>query len=360
MNLLVLILTSWLAQADQAHGAISPYAFGDVPARFHSLELSTGARALGDLCLSRESMPDGTVCNPAFLPYYPESSLMARVYVGNGYEAVSTADQFLNQKITREFLTDFFQKNNATGLEVNAGLFFTTRYFSATFSPYRVQYFSEGHNPNFPVMAVHAANERSISLAGGYPLTALNPKLKDFTVGGKLRILERTFVHGSFSLFQAQADDAKNFLPVQDQNAVLLDTFAGWVAPKSRWPMRASVSIKNIGAAWPASDLYPEYTDLELGYGVEPPVPLGKLSLGLDLVDLFRAEDFGSRFRFGTSYRIGVLELMTGINSYAWSAGLQFSFQVVKAGIVYELVQGDLKGGRSPEDKVATEIALHI
>src|SRR5262249_9685388 len=73
------------------------FAFGDVPSRFQSLELTAGSRALGELCWSRLEMPDGTICNPAFLPEKQESTLIGRVFLGNGYTAVSTADQFVFQ-----------------------------------------------------------------------------------------------------------------------------------------------------------------------------------------------------------------------------------------------------------------------
>jgi hypothetical protein len=357
------LLAAWLLSTPAtALAATSQYAFNDVPSRFYTLELTTGARALGELCLSREIMPDGTVCNPAFLPYVKESSLMARFYLGNGYTALSTANHFVNQPLTREFLQSYFTENQTTSLEAHAGLVFTTRYFSAAFSPYRVQYLSEGHNPNFPVMGVHAANERSIVFSGGYALEEWKPELKGWSVGGKLKILERTFVHGSFSFFQAASEDPKDFLPVQNQTAILLDTFVAWKPRKAPWPMRATLSVKNLGAIWPKSPLYPEYTDLGAGFGVDPPLGFGTLRLGLDIVDLFYAPDFPSRLRFGAGYQVGVLELMAGASGNALSAGMQFSFQIVKAGIVYELIRTDLDrgGGRGSEDQIATEIALHI
>src|SRR5689334_4355477 len=88
-------------------------AFESVPRRFRTSELTLGARGLGEICLSRDFMPDGTVCNPAFLGEAPGSHLLARIFIGNGYAALNTANTFINKTLTREDMQALFQNDEA-------------------------------------------------------------------------------------------------------------------------------------------------------------------------------------------------------------------------------------------------------
>lgn len=141
--------------AGGAEAASSYFTF--VPARFRTLELTASARGLGEICYSRDEYPDGTVCNPAYLPDVKEGTLLVRGYLGNGYSALTTADSFINKPLTKETMKGLFSGANVVAVEGHIGVNFTTTNLSAEFSPYRVQYVSELHNPNFPQIDLHAA-----------------------------------------------------------------------------------------------------------------------------------------------------------------------------------------------------------
>ena len=330
-----------------------------MPSRFHTLELTVASRALGEICFSRDTMPDGTVCNAAFLPEQRDSVLLGRAFIGNGYTALSTADQFIYQPISKEFLQTLFQNQNVTSVEAHIGLTFSSKHFSAGFSPYRVQYVSEIHNPNLPVIAIHASVERSFTLAGGIPLEMLDRSLGGFSFGTRARLLQRKYVHGSFSMFQAISDDPRALLPTKSQTAVLLDPTLGWTSPKTLWKPRASLGLSNLGKTWPDDALFPISTDLTAGLGVEPPVKFGRFRVGLDLVNLLYAPDLLSRTRLGTSYQFGVVEIMAGMNAHSLSGGLEMGLQIIQVGIVYEFIRDDF-GGTSPESRISTEIAIRL
>ncbi len=356
LGLILLLLSS---RMPAALAVPSDLAFTQVPAHFNSLELTTGSRGLGETCFSRLTMPDGSVCNPAYLPEYDDSIVLARVYFGNGYEALSTANSLLDKPISKEFLEDLFKNNNVSSVEAQLGLVFTTRYFQAAFSPYRVQYTSEVHNPNLPVVALHAANERNITLNGGAPLKLVDSSLEDFTLGTRVRFIERVFVHGSFSSFDLATQTTQQLLPVHRQKALYFDPQLGWVPKGAPWKLRGSIGLKNLGKATPPDPLYPEYVDVQGGLGVEPPVGFGDLKIGIDVVDLCHAEELEDRFRFGASYKLGILEPMVGLNSDAATAGLQFSLQIFQAGIVYEFATSD-DAGTPAKNRLATEVSIKI
>src|SRR4051812_2724214 len=70
-------------------------AFLQIPSRFMSNDLSLSSRGLGEICYSRDLMPDGTACNPAFSDSVTQGFLMGRIYLGNGYSALSTANSLV-------------------------------------------------------------------------------------------------------------------------------------------------------------------------------------------------------------------------------------------------------------------------
>jgi hypothetical protein len=334
-------------------------AFQEIPRQFQNTELTLGSKGLNEICLSRDIMPDTTVCNPAFLPDFKESSLLARVYLGNGYTALSMANQFIYQPISKDFLKEMFQHQNVTRVDANISLVFVTRYFSASFSPYRIQYVSEIHNPNFPVVAVHASVEKSIVFSAGFPIWTSDQSTEMLSIGAKFRILQRKYVHSFFSLFQAMSEDPRILAPVRSQNALFLDPFLGWSSSKLFWKPRFSLSIQNIGTSWPYDPLYSEPSDLAVGIGIAPFLGVGQFRLGVDISNLLHAENLESRFRMGTSYRLGILEPMLGLSKNTVTGGVLCGFQIFQAGIIYQWFKSYV-ASISSENKIATEFSIKL
>jgi hypothetical protein len=352
------VIIALLILSAQIFGVPTRFAFDQVPSRFHSRMLTTGARALGETCYSRGRMPDGTACSAAGLSQVEESSLVAQLFIGNGYAAVNTVDKFIFKPVSRDFLKELFEKKNQTSLEGQGGLAFTSPYFGAAFSPYRVQYVSEVHNPNFPVIALHASLERSLSFSGRLPLSKLDEDLDGLSFGTRVRLIERKYVHSSFSLFEAMNEEPRSLLPVREQKGAFIEPSVAWQLP-TEWKTYLSAEVKNLGTVWPKDTLHDDPTDLGVGGGVGIPLSYGTLRLGLDLVNLFTARTLLSRPRLGISYQIGVLEWMAGVHKNLMSTGLQFSFQVVQVGIVYELVRSDFVE-TTPGSRIATEFAIRL
>jgi hypothetical protein len=285
---------------------------------------------------------------------------MARLYLGNGYTALSTANQLIFQPVSRDFLQNLFQHQNVTTLEGNASLVFATRYFSASFSPYRVQYFSEVQNPNFPVIAIQASIERSLEFQGGVSLGELSPRLRELSVGARLRLLDRNYVSGSFSLAQSLTDSPQSLLPVRQQFAAYLDPTIAWRPAIGKWRLWSSLGLINLGGASTGDPLYKTSVDIAGGVGVEPPLKYGRLRLGVDFINVFNnGGDAASIFRLGGSYQLGILEAMAGYNENSVVSGLLFAFQVVQAGVLYEFRRAELEGGFS-DNRISTEISVKL
>ena len=344
----------------QAQAADTSQAFSSVPSRFRSTELTLGSRGLGELCYSRDTMPDGTVCNPSQYPFVKENLVLGRAFIGNGYDAIRTAHQFIFDTLTKEFLQSMFNSQNVTSIEGNLNLVFNAKYLGVTFAPYRVQFVSELSNPNFPVVAVHAAIERKIEVASGVELDSLGGVFTEMSTGVKMRFLDRQFVHGSFSLFDAISSDPRTLLPAQSQRALLFDPTLTWHATRVLWQPRFTIGAQNIGFHSSTNAIYPDTPDMVLGLGVEPYLGYGRLRLGVDVTDVFTASDIPSRFKVGGSYRFGIIEVMSGWNSKSTTAGIIFGFKFAQVGIVYEFIRYDLSTNAQASSKIATEFSVRM
>lgn len=342
-----------LIKVNQSHAIDSSHAFTTVPARYTQKELTLSTRGLGDTCYSRGVFPDGSVCNPARLTEVKDSNLMGRFFIGNGYAALNSADSLLNKPLTKEFLQSLFKENSSTSVEAHAGIVFTTKNFQASFSPYRVQYASEIRNPNLQVMSIHAALERSFNFSYGESLS------EEWSIGGKLRLLNRQFIHSTFSLFTAISEEPSQYIPVQKQSAIFLEPSLVYKPKNAVWNLNFSAAVENLGSVNKGFAEYPNDPDLQLGVSVEPPISIGKVKLGLESRDLFYTSSFLEGIRFGASYQYGVMEVMTGINHAMFTSGILFNFSILQAGVVYEFIHDDYVNS-GLESRIATEFSVKL
>ena len=338
---------------DAAHAAGTYSAFSRVPERFRQDELTLSSRGLGDTCYSRGVMPDGTVCNASRLGEVKDATLIVRGYIGNGYAALSSADSLLNKPITRDYLRTLFSQNSTTSVEGDLGLVFAAKHFQAEFSPYRVQYASEVHNPNFPILSLHAALERRFALSGGLDV------LPGLTAGARLRIVDRKFLHSEFSALDPVAESPETYLPVNHQTGIFVDPSLNLRPIGAPWKLSASVALENLGKVNQAYDEYPTDPDLQFGFGVEPPVPFGKLKLGVDFRDVLYTQSFQDTVRLGASYAFGLVEVMAGGNRSIVTGGFMLNLSFIQAGVVYEFYRDDYENG-SAQSRIATEASIRL
>ena len=337
--------------------------FFELPSLFQTQELSLSSRAMGELCQSISLFSDGTVCNPAYLTEVEESHVLAHVFIGNGYHALNTANQILSGQPSQEFLKNLFQNENVTSIEGQASLAFTTKYFSASYVPYRIQFFSEVHDPAYPVMAIHAAREQSLNFAVGVPLEWVHPALSDFSAGLRTHLIDRTFVHSTFTLFDVlTSGNPASLAPAQTQKVVKVEPSIAWqkkdITPGLR-TLRIGATARNLKWVNQEVALYKEKADLDLGIGIEPALSLGKLQFGLDAVNLVNATSIESRFRLGGSYTLGMASVMTGVTSSAVVSGLLFHFGFAQVGVAYEFYRKELHDGRLGQ-QISTEFGVQL
>lgn len=311
-------------------------AFTSVPDRFAAEELTLSSRGLGLICLARKELPDGSVCNPTALDSVTHPRLVARAFLGNGFTNLDRANRLINQPITRDVLQGLFTEESTTGIEANLGLSYAMPHLGATFTPYRIQFVSEIHNPGLPVVKLAAAMEREVSVMTGVGLGRLTQTLEGFKVGAKARFLHRRVLSSEFGLIELSTQDPGTLVPVLEGAAVFFEPVVSWEGRLGRVHLLASAQIKNLGGAWGASGVFTAPTDGEFGFGLGVPLPLGELRIGAEAVRIFTALSLAERFRLGASYKLGVLEVLGGANAAAVTGGLHLALGWVQAGIVYE------------------------
>lgn len=351
----------FFSEYHSSHAIVADNAFLLLPSRFETQRLSTSSRGIGEICYSIAHLPDGSICNPAFLPDSELSQLLIQIFIGNGFTELQAAKKIIYDPITKEHLQELFTKRNITSIEAQVGLEFTTRYFAARFIPYRVQYTSEVHNPNFPQLAIHASNEKLIEFSGGMPLDFLSKELRDFQAGSSIRLIERNYVHSSFTALDpvANISSGSQLVNPKTQYGILLEPALAWTPKHLILNPRVSLGLTNLGKAWPADPLYPNLIDLNLGLGMEPELPYGKLMVGLDVLKLNRSEDFYSRLRLGAAYQFGLIQMMGGVHSRALTSGVIFSYDLIKIGVCYEFIRSDLSEGPL-QNKISTEFGVRL
>lgn len=342
-----------------SHSSVGQSAFTSIPSRFKTKNLTLSSRALGETCISQVQLSDGTVCNPSFLHYVKEPKMIGSIFFGNGYSALSTVNNLVNNTVTQETLRHLFEKQNTIGLEANVSVGYYGKNFSASYSPYRVQYFSEIHNPNLPVIAIHASIEQHLTFSYGNTIDFMPKDSGKFSFGVQTRLIKREFVHGSFTLPQVLTEDPSQLLPNKQQYIGFINPSLAWVPESNPLGMRLSLAGKNFGFRSSDDPLYVEKPDFEFGVGMRKWIGYGKLDLGIDITDIINEESILSRFRLGAAYQIGVFTGMIGINQDNLSLGMQFDIKMFRVGISYEFIRSEIQQG-NPENLLATELGVEL
>lgn len=101
----------------------------------------------------------------------------------------------------------------------------------------------------------------------------------------------------------------------------------------------------NIGTQRAKDTKLQESPELQLGLAYNMPVSYGELILGLDHKSLSYSEEFNEKFRFGTLYKYGSMNLGFSWDKFGYSAGVLYSLKKISSGILYTSTQ--LGGGGS-------------
>lgn len=301
----------------------------EVPNSFNQVDTSLGIKGVGYACLSMTMLQDNLPCQPAFLTYTKEPSFTAQITAGNGYTALKTGDQLLNQHVSKEFLKSLFNENQVIEMEAVGDLFFKTKYFGAKFIPYKLNYFSVIRNSAYPTIALHAMQEKTFVFQGAHTIW------NDVHLGAQARLVDRKFIHKEFTLFQVLAEDGAATLTPQEQKAVFIEPGVAYVMPIA-WKPRASLLWTNLGYVDKTYEVLDTSPQPQFGVGVSPPLKYGTLEVGIDYKKVGPASDtVDQQLFYGAAYTLGATQFTGGFNSQNINGGVSFNLSSVNVGIIY-------------------------
>lgn len=303
------------------------YVLNELPNTFDINSQSLSVRTLGGSCLTSIGVQDGVPCSASLLPLVPKARFFATGQIGNGYDAAKTTNDVLTKPLSKKDLESLFTDKNHLQADGSLKFTFLSSSFAAEFAPYQSSLRGILRNSSYPVVGIHAMNERRLLFSTGRELW------KNITVGSHLRIFQRRFIHDEFQMFQAVTNSG-SLVKVNEQNGVALDPSVTWWtedSTQSRW----TVGVENIEWVNRPVESLPSKPRLVAGWGAAVPVALGLFEVGIDA----RPADSRSLnvrdLSVGSNYRLGGIQFLAGLNQYSVNGGVRFSLKQIDLGVAY-------------------------
>lgn len=271
-------------------------------------------------------------CNPAFLPIDADkterdSFLNGNIYLGDDYSKITEYFKILNNEDKAELAERFLNEKDPIAMQASTSLWMKSSWFSATFTPYKISYFSVVRDQADPQVALHALQEHSIAVQVGDEFA------DGFFAGLQVRGVKRKFIHQEFPVLEA-VTDPEHVLEIQDQHVLYLEPGVGYSVPVD-WRPRLSVNLINGGFADKNFEAFNTDPILDTGVGFSPPLGWPRLDLGVNYRPISQAEMAGERLRFGALLEFGVVSTSLGWDASNLSISVNSKFDKIGVGLMY-------------------------
>ncbi len=276
---------------------------------------------------SEASLP----CNPAFLPYVKDRKFSANIFLGENYERVNAYRKDIENKNELGVVEKLFEENGPLQVRVGSALWAKSQYFSFTYVPLHVSYFSDFRNRAFPEVDLKIFVEKGFQSQGAIPIALTDSSLN---IGLQLRGVDRQSVFQKVTLFDVLSDPKT--LQIEQHETIYLEPGLVWMY-ESDWRPRMSVFAQNIqvyhsGARTP-SELSGSFVDWGSGFSV--PVTYGHWDLGLNYrMDPDIAGGM-NRLQLGTGYSLGLMQTNFALAKDSYSIGVATSFLSARTGVAF-------------------------
>lgn len=295
---------------------------------FETVHSSLVMKGMAHSCLATTDIPDGILCNPAFVPLLKKPGVGLELMMSNGYESLEKVRSLLNKEITQEVVDRVFTEGSTIQIEGNADIYLKTKYVNALFSPGTIKAFSVVRNEADPDVEIFAVQEAGTTLQTGYEV------YRNLFLGLQARFVDRKFIRRRFKLTELATPQGKTLLKPLKQRAYYFEPSASYVLDHP-WKPRVSVMIVNLGSV---SEEYEELLlpiETQGAIGISPPLVWGNLDITVDYRSLSYEETVAERFHLGMKYNYGVMHVFGGFDAHGASAGVQYGLEDVQAGIMY-------------------------
>jgi hypothetical protein len=307
---------------------------------------------LGSLCSVMTQNATDLPCNPALLPESEDSTFATSLMLGDDYDLVSKNRDLFDGKDKVKLAENILSEKDPIRLEGASYIWWRSPYFSVSLEPIRLTYFSRVRNQAFPEIAVQAMQEQSLQVQiAGF----LN---KNLSLGFSLRGVERKIVQEEFNLFDAltHVDD---YFEVKTQRALWLQPGISYLFDDEEtreWHPRVSFLVSQLGYVDHNYDNIITEPYIDAGISVTPPALWGEWEWALNYRWL-RTPDFQRKFRLGTQYHLGFLNLLAAYDRDEWDAGIMAQVKFLSISVLWKQQKySDFDGNTNAENATYLEI----
>lgn len=315
----------------QAQAQSSDLSYSRNARTFETQSGSLLIKSLAFSCLALEEVPDGIPCNPAMTPKNTKGTLKAEGLISNGYSNLTKTRELLNGSVSPSIVDDLFSGDRVLQVEANADVMFTSRFMNSRLTPYSYKFFSVARNDANPEIELYAIEEQNLTLQSGI-------SLGNFDFGIEIKKMDWKFIRKRFFLFSLATEQGRENLKPQKQSALFLQPAINYNMPLP-WKPRIALQIVNLGQIDNHYDDFTHPPELQVGLGVTPPIPYGRLDLLFDYKSLTDNDSDINKFHFGALYRYGVLNLGLGLDGHGGSLGIYYGLEQINAGILFSTTE---------------------
>lgn len=287
------------------------------------------SRSLSTACYGMEALLEGLPCNPAMTAKERESRFQTQFFLGNNISYVRDISRLVEGRGDVETVERLFNQNSSSEMEARIQASYLRETWGVSYSPYRLFYYSLIRNSALPVITLFAGREQT--LAGQVASFAEN----NFYWGLQLRAVDRRFLLSEFTLTDALADGRSQYFEAKTQRALYLEPGILYAFEDKPWQPQVGLTIKNAGVVDTKYNELPASPDWHLAGSVRPPLGLGELELGLDLLFNSSIEELRDMPRLGMSYKLGAMQALASYASQDYSVGFLLNFDHWNGGLTY-------------------------
>lgn len=287
--------------------------------------------ALGNLCYTFDSPYLGRPCHPARLADLSESKGGATLEWGLGTERKTTAEKILDSKIDPELIADVFRDTDPVLYSGGVEFYYHRSFWSFSFSPYKVWYYSHSRNPAYPLIDLHVLEEKDLQFQLGSAVGA------QIVVGTNVKLISRKFIHQSISLYDLLVEE--DILKTTEQKVLLIEPGIIW-NPETNSQLKPELNllVTNFGFQDKKYD----------GFSIDPTVHAGaslginrdnlnfKLGVQVDSQNPREIHPNTDLWRAGTIIGNDWLDFTYSANKTEQSFGLLNKSKYFYSGLIYE------------------------
>ncbi len=287
-------------------------------------------KVFGSSCFVMFSVVDSLPCTPSFLAENKDEEFTAQLFTGNNISHLDDANRLIDAEASPNFLREVFSQDNVLQVDGMLQASYRGVAWGFSFIPYRLNYVSLVRNQAYPIVTLHAAEEKiaELQLASYFE--------NDLFGGVQFRYVDRKIVHQKFALFDVLAEGGPLILLPKEQDALYIEPSLHY-APQTDWAPLFAMSMVNVGFVDHKIEGYDTEPIFNLGGSFKPVQENGVWELGLNYLfdrksDL-KALDY---LRFGTAYKLDYFQGLFSLDRNSYSLGLLVTIKGFRGSLSYE------------------------